>query len=378
MAEYRVLIQEADAANDFEPGDFIGEFANAKYIGYASYLNDIGEAFWTINQDDLYATSALRGHFGTAHAKILRNGTVVWRGVLSELDATHDDVIMYAYGYESILYWLLSAWNQTFENVQIGGASDAVVNKLWSRAVSLGGSQLGWATTGTIEAPVTTSNGATPIELETYKVYFKRILFAFKELVAVAVSDTTNVCYFELDYSTSPTNEAITFNLWKDNSSDVTDPKLVHPGNIVGFSDRYVPILGRNDIKAVGTGARDQLFRVSKTTTLGTFGSDNFGLRQEPLYLSWVRDEAELQRVANLRGAKALREDVSLSVRMWPDSLLPWRASGGAYELGDRLTVDIDRGITQLNKLMFLEGEQVVVANGVEYVQPLFSDRAGS
>ncbi len=380
MAEYRVQVWTADtgSGNDFGPLLLASEFDNAKNLGYAYYLNDIGEAFFTINQDDKYANAVLRALGGVGHLKIFRNNECVWRGLMAEHDANQTDVIMYAYGYESVLYHNLSGWNDTWKNKKIAGASKRPVNQLWSKAQNLVNGQLQFAATGTLQAPVTTSNGGTDITLESYKVYYKRILHVFKELVAMAVSDTTNVCYFELDYPTTDAH-TLTFNFWKDNANE-SDLILEYPGNVVGFSDRYVPIFVRNDIKSVGTGARDQLFRITEHTTGGAFGSEAFGRRQEPIYFNWVRDEKEQTRVLKHRARKARREDVNLYLRMWPDEtgLEPARSSTSGYEMGDRMRVRIDRGITQIDKMMFLEGEQVLVVNGMEYVQPIFADRAAS
>jgi hypothetical protein len=350
------MVYEADPAADFGFGNLIHEFHTAKNLGYAHYLNDIGEAFWTINQDEHRVIDGMRAAFGTAHVVISRNEEAVWRGVLAEL----------------------AQWNLTFENTEIAGATGRPIDRLWARAVALTDSQLGFASTGTIEAPVTTTDGSTAIVLESYKLYYKRILHAFKELVSIAVSDTTNVCYFELDYGTSPTSETLTFNFWKDNGVD-TDIELQYPGLITNFNDRYVPILTRNQILAVGSGARDQLYRNSQWTTAGDYGSATFGRRMEPIYFTWVRDEAELGRVTKRRKAKAIREDINLFVRLQPTAgLLPWRATGSGYELGDRMRVSIDRGITQIDKMMFVEGQQVTYVNGLEYVQPIFADRPGS
>lgn len=377
MPDYRVILKAADPSASFGYGDTLYEFVNAKNLGYAHYLNDIGEAFWTLNQDDRVLAS-LRPYFGTAHAIIARDGEAVWRGVLAELDANETDVILYAYGYEHILYHLLSTWNMTFENEQVAGDTTSPVNKLWTRATSLSYSQLGFASTGTIQAPVTTSNGSTALTMESYKLYFKRILHAFKELVAIAVSDTTNVCYFELDYGTSLTSQTLTFNFWKDNSVD-TDIVLSYPGLITNFSDRYVPILSRNDLRGVGSGARDQLFRSTQQQATGATGYELFGRRMEPIYFNWVRDQSELDRVTKARLRKAKREDINTYIRLKPNAgFLPYRASGSGYELGDRMRVTIDRGVTQIDKLMFLEGQQVLWVNGMEYVQPIFQDRAGS
>jgi hypothetical protein len=375
VPEYRVLVYAADL-NDFGFGPLLHEFTDAKNIGFAYYLNDIGEAFWTVNQDD-HRVLGMRPYFGTAHVVITRNNEAVWRGVLSELDANNEDVILYAYGYEHILYHLLSKWNHSWEKKKIAGASGRPVDDLWAFAQSKANSQLEFATTGTLQPPVTTSGGSTDIVLETYKLYYKRILHALKELVAIAVSDTTNVCYFELDYGTNPATETLTFNFWKNNTED-TPIELQYPGLISKFSDRYVPIYTRNELISVAYGARDQLLKKSILTTGGTFGSTNFGLRQEPIYINWVRDEAELDRVTKFRKSKAIREDVNMYVRLQPNAgFLPARATGSGYEMGDRIRINIDRGITQIDKMLFIEGEQVIVVQGVEYVQPLLADRPG-
>lgn len=361
------------SANDFGFNGLLSEVTTAKNIGYAHYLNDIGEAFFTINQDDRRVRQ-FRAHEGTAHVVIARDGEAVWRGVLAEHDANMQDVVFYAYSYEHIFYHLLTAWNFTQKDKTVA----EIVTKLWSRATTvLGNSQLQFATLGTIQSPVTTSDGSTAITINEYKAHYKRILHALKELVAIATSDTTNVVYFELDYGTNPTAETLTFNFWKDNGVD-TDIEIQYPGVITNFSDRYVPIYQRNDVKVVGSGARQQIFRVGDETTTGTFGSDAFGHRMEPVNITWVRDEDELLRIANRRKALAIREDVNLYLRLQPGSLLPWRASGSGYELGDRIRVNIDRGITQIDKMLFMVGQQVVFANGVEYVQPILVDRPGS
>lgn len=377
MPDYRVLLYAADTDGDYGYDGLVHEFVNAKNIGYAYYLNDIGEAFFTLNQDDKDVVG-LRPYFGTGHIVIVRDGEAVWRGVLAELDATETDVICYAYGYEHILYHLISKWNHTWEDKAIAGASGRPVNDLWTRVTDIGNSQLQFASTGTIQAPVTTSDGSTAITLESYKLYYKRVLHAFKELTAIAYSDTTNVVYFELDYGTNPLSETLTFNFWKDNGTD-TDIRIAYPGLITGFSDRYVPIYTRNDVWAVGSGARDQLYRSRQSQQTGDTGYDNFGKRMEPIYFNWVRDQSELDRVTKRRLAKAKRKDIGLMVRLKPNAgLLPMRASGSGYELGDRMTVSISKGVTQINKLLFIEGEQVLWVNGMEYVQPLFQDRAGS
>lgn len=370
--DYRVIISEADSSSDFAVGGTICELENRKNLGWARYLNDVGEAFVTINQDDP-KIRGLRDYEGTAHVKYLRNGEVVWRGILSEHEANADDVILYSYSYESPLYWLQSDWNQTWKEAQI----DTIVSAQWLRARNQTSSQLGFVTTGTIQAPVTTSGGATAIELPSYKSYYKRVLFTLKELSAIATSDTTNTCYFEMAYTTTPTDGDVTFNFWKNRS---TDRGLVmkYGVNVRDFGDRYAPILTRNDVYGVGSGAHNLLFRFRKQTTAGARGSVLFGLRQEPIYLQWVRDQTDLERVTRLRAAKAIRTDADLTLYMGQNALPPVGTAAGGYNLGDRFPVYIDRGITQVDKTMQLIGQQVTAARGAERVYPMMLDRSGS
>ena len=180
---------------------------------------------------------------------------------------------------------------------------------MWTRVkTTLTSSQLGFVTTGTIQAPVTTSGGATAIELPSYKAYYKRALFVLKELSAVATSDTTNTCYFELAHTATETDNAVTFNFWKNRSTD-RSIVLAYGTNIVNFGDRYAPILTRNDLYGVGSGAHNLLFRSHQASSAGDRGYTAFGRRMEPLYLTWVRDQTDLDRVTKLRKARAIRAD---------------------------------------------------------------------
>lgn len=375
LPRYRVIVY--DTTTDFAVGNTICEFENLKNLGWAKYLNDVGECYFTINQDDPKLTS-LRGYIGKAHVRVLRESAAgtyetVWRGILSEHEANNRDVIFYAYGYESCLYWLMTKWNQSWTNATIG----TIVSALITRAKGVTDSQLAFVTTGTIETPVTTSGGSTSITLPSYKAYYKRILFALKELAAVAASDTTNTCYFELAHTSSASSNTITFNFWKNRSTDRAIP-LAYGTNVQDFGDRYAPILTRNYVAGVGSGAHNLLFRYEKATTAGSRGSTAFGIRMEPIYLTWVRDQSDLERVTRLRAARALRTDMDLSLYMRPNALPPIGTGDADYRLGDRFPVVIDRGVTQIDKTMMMIGQQVIANRGAEKVYPIMLDRAGS
>lgn len=366
MPRYRVLVWSAGSS--FGVGSCLVEIEDPKNVGWAKYLNDVPEAFFTVMQDDPKVRT-LRSHEGLAHVMVMRDDVVVWRGFLGEHEATERDVVFHCYGYVGHLYWLLTTWNMTWTNKTIG----TIASDLWTRArTGIPDSPLAWVTTGTIESPVTTSGGSTAITLPSYKAYYKRILHALKELTAVAASDTTNTCYYEIDHSTSPTTHTGTFNLWKDRSTE-RPIVLAYGTNVSGFGDRFAPVLSRNHLVGVGSGAHNLLYRKSVTQSGGSRGYTAFGRRQEPIYLQWVRDESDLERVTKLRLAKALRADTDLSLRMAVGSLAP--LSG--YRLGDTFPVRIDRGITQIDKRMMMIGIQVYANRGTEWVRPIMLDRVG-
>jgi hypothetical protein len=376
VASYRVQVWST-STTDFSTDVLVAEFENPKNLGYGSYLNDIGEAFFTVSQYDVKAN--LKVHEGKAHVFIIRqdgsNEDVVWRGILSEHDANERDVIFYCYGYEHFLFSLHTKWKTKWRNVAIAGATGRPIDDTWARAKALTDSPLQWVTTGTLQAPWVSNAQTTALTLNRYRVNWKPILTVFKELVAIATSDTDNICFFEIDYPTDPTDHSATFNFWRHNSTDATKLRLEYPNNIMDWSDRFVPVMLRNKILAVGTGPRNQLYRYQKTRAQGSYGRSLFGLHSKNMYLSWVRDRKELKRVTARRLKLGLKEDTNVWVRCWPGSIPPHRASTSDWELGDLIFTKAQHGTTQIAKKLLLIGEQTVFVNGREYVQPMLEDR---
>jgi len=378
MAAYKVLLWSTNAASSggFGPTTLLADFDRVKNIGWEKHLSEVGSAFFTVNQDDPKITSALRAHKGKAHVQIIRDNETVWRGVWGELDAQGSDVIFYAYGYEGFLYSLITDWNQQWQDTQV----NTIVSDLWTYAkTTLTYSSVGFVTTGTIEAPVTTSGGATPISLPLYRLYHTRILFALKGLAALSVSDTTNTVYFEFAHSATPTVSTVTFNFWKNRSTDQSNVKWEYPNGLVrDFNDGQLPVLVRNDLAVVGSAPNDILLRTNLAQASGDTGYEAFGRRQEPLFFGWVRDNTELDRVGRLRLARAIREEPDIRLMLYADSVKPPGATGAGYALGDRVRVKLERGLTSLDEYMFISGIQVISMRGVERVSPWLMQRSGS
>jgi len=233
---------------------------------------------------------------------------------------------------------------------------------------TLTNSPAAWLTTGTIQAPVTTSGGATPISLPTYKLFWKRGLFLLHEMAALAIGNTTNQPVFEV----TPTG---TFNFWKNLGQDRTTRWEYGDGRVAGFAESAVPILKRTEVLAAGNNPNDTLLRsdIDDATLRAAIGRS-----QEPMFFSWVRDSTELDKVAQYR-ASMLKRDVSdLMLQFHPGSLIPARATGAGFVLGDRVNVKIDRGITSIDSKYMVRGQQVYVIRERERVNILVDERSGT
>lgn len=161
---YRVQVFDFDGS--FGIGSMLAEFENAKNVGWANYLNEIPEAFFTLDQDDPKVT-LLRGKLGRLHVRIYRDDDLVWTGWAGmEHDSTMRDTVIFCYGYLAGLFFLSSAWKKEYP-VSPSTAPVALstfVEDAWKRAngtdatpPSLSSSPLAFVSTGTIESPVTTS-----------------------------------------------------------------------------------------------------------------------------------------------------------------------------------------------------------------------------
>ena len=440
--KYRVIVR--DFGTNFAPGNVIAEFENAKNIGWGTYLNDVPEAYFTINQEDS-KLQLIRGYEGKAHVQIYRDSDLVFGGLLMEHDATTEDAVFYCYGYLGGLFWLHTDWDQkwplstitkkaksgttvtlttseehgmaagdkifielngtdaefpegaqtvlaapttttftyttgtsaTVAETTLTGVNKVqfqvvqIVNDLWTRAkTTLANSNMAWITTGTIENPVTESDGSIPLALPDYKTYYKRILFVLKDLAAFAVSDTTNIVSFEI----TPSG---TFNFWKDRGVDRTSTVVFRYGDdkISSFGDTAQPVEYRNTIIAVGS----QPFEITgQTTVTDASGQTEYGRREETIYLQYVRTDTELQRIADLRLSRAKRILPTIFLNTHLNSFTPPGATGAAFDVGDTVKVKIDWGITNVDGPYLVTGIKVIVQRGTERVRLLLQERPGA
>lgn len=362
------------ATADLGYGSRLAYLENAKNVGFANYLNDVPQAFFTVDQDDP-KLALIRDYVGKAHVRIYRlegigspTQTLVWAGLLLEADANERDVVFYCYGYLAALFWLHTDWNVQYKATQI----NTVVSDAWTRAkTTLTNSEVKFVSTGTIEAPVTTSGGAVAIVIPQYGLFHKKILYLLNEMAALGVGNTTNVVAFEITHASTPT-----FNFWKNKGSDKPNIQFEYGDKRVsGFSDIWLPVYRRNDIIAVGSAPNNLLLRTETDDAADSGSPGYWGRRQEVIYFPWVRDTTELARVSGLRAALSKRNQHVVTLRFFPNSAKPTAASPG-WSLGDRVKVKIDRGATSINSVYYLVvGEKVLYVRGTEHVRLELQER---
>lgn len=368
--QYAVVIY-ARNPSDLSIGARILEVNSPKNIGWADYLNDVPEAFFSLHQDDPQCAE-LAPHLGQAHIRIYRidsatgERAVVWAGIFgTETDEQAGDIIFYSHGYIAATYWLTTDWDQAWDTVTI----DTIIANVWTRAkTGIANSELAWVTTGTIQAPATTSGGTTPIILPVYTTFFKPILSVMREMAAVGRSDTTNATVFEITHSATPT-----FNFWGAKGADTNLVYVYGGGEVRDFWYQRLEAHRRNEIHAVGTSPRELTLRTTQTATPGLRGR-----RTAPIYLQWVRDQTELERVAKLRLAKANRNHFRLGLQFFPGTCIPPGMTYSPFDLADRLTVKINKGSTQVDEMMIVIGVQVMYSDGMEHVTLITETRTGS
>lgn len=369
--QYEIHLFKRNHLTDFGWGDPLLYVSNAKNIGWGRYVNDVSEAFFSLYQED-EQVRILRNYMGKAHIRILRvdpisgERAIVWNGILgTETNEEGTDVIFYAHGYEAALYWLLTGWSAVWTSFNL----KQIVDDVWNNAKNqIPGSELGFVTTGTTEAPVTTSGGATPIVLPTYSAFHKPSLNILRELQAVARSDTTNVTVFEITHEQYPT-----FNFWKNKGVDTNTVYTYGGVEIADFWYSRLEAHRRNEIMGVGTSPRDLILRSNQSVAYGEYGR-----KQVPVYFQWVRDQTELERITKLRLARADKNHFKMGLMFYPGGCIPPGMSYSPWDLADRVRIRIDRGITQVDEMMIVIGVQVLYQHGVERVTMIVETPTGT
>lgn len=371
---YRVVVRSCTSYSpiNMTPGGVEAVFTKPTNIGYTNIVGNIPMMFFTLSQDDPQAQAALAATtaniFGydaeigvPLHFLLYRNDELIWGGLGPlEIDETSGDLIVYCYGYAAALYWTLTGWEETYTNKTV----KQIVDTAFAAGQAKANSMMAWLTLGTTQSPPTVGGGAIDLTLTSYKANYKRLLFLMRELAAFGASDTSSRVWFEV----TPSG---VFNFWKNKGASYSHPILSYPhGNILDFRRYRMPVDLRSKLYGVGTSPTDVALRSeSEDTTI----SEGRGLREDSIYMQWVRDADELARITRRRRKKANRIDRQVTLTMAPNSIGPIGATDG-FEMMADYNIYIKKGSVQTNTQKLLVGNQVAFINGREYVRTTFQD----
>lgn len=363
-ASYTVVVEDFADTTTFGPGATIAVIENATNIGWSEYINEVGEAFFTMSQEDAKVSLLSSAVNLGKHLLIYRNGTLVWGGWLGEADENMHDVVFTAYNYLSGFYHYIMPWGQEWT----GQNASKIIEDTFDNAKAKTKSKVGWLTKGTIENYWVESGGPTTLQLPLYRAPYKRALTVFREITAYAISDTTNRARFVV-------TPAGVFNVYRNDKTSLNDVRWrLGDGKVRNYQRIRLPVDRRNEILAVGQSPKDTTMRYTSTNTTNR---DAAGLKQEPIFFSWIKNATELQRVTKIRAKRAVRVDTDLYLSFFKDTVVPFRAgSDKDYSIGDEVTVSLSRGLTSMSsEIKNVVGQQIIFSGGNEYVRVLLQDR---
>ena len=331
--------------------------SDAKYIGVSSYLNEGGEAFFTLpyNHPQIAECLPLERHYRIdrwdEEDAVYRT---VGTGILQDYQATDNETVFYGIDY-------MAALNQTLTDVSavISNPSTTVtydnktISEIWQSELSAArtgtNSRLGFVTVeGTINAATKTYDIFTAGE--------QRGEFLFN-MAAIAQEGTTskvvfgnriesstqsyNSFFLDMNYATTPNNSV----------------RLVYGWNVKRFS--YSPNFRNLRTRAVliatsifGTSSSKIWSDYATSALASTYGSIDRVDIQEDL----ISQESVSARAAyNLNESSPERLKV-INLAVVDGSIIPYKN----YNLGDDVRVVIKRGLVNIDTNVTLRGQQWV------------------
>ncbi len=334
-------------------GTETGEFENAKDISLTRFLSSIGELVFTIPKEDP-KFSLLTGL--KSHIKVVRNGTVIWKGVFDFLRETSDNYIIFASSYESLMNYYLVAPDapstSTLRKFTAKKIGTEIAQVLFSEAEALTNSLLDGFTIGTVENPYTPS---TTTEMTPTMEFDYASLYEAVERCALAGG---------ADFEISLTKA---FNFYRRKGANKPNVVLhlreLEPSNVSDYrKDTDFRRIG-NDIYAFGVGVGVNFL---KSNTTDSTSQTAYGLMQRNLGMpKTLVDQASLDKLVS--------DQINL-IKNPPAVTEPKVISSGfglfdGWDLGDNVYVDIDHGGTVINEYKRVIGVQVGYSNtGAESV----------
>ena len=333
------VVEFYDSGATFGPNTKLGEFWDARNLGWSKYDRLPGKGFITLAQ-----TSAMLANVVplTTHVAIYRCSNVadvlVYRGVIYDYDSTGDDVILECFDYIALLALSRAGFKTMYPTKAIGSE---IATPEWAAAKSATSSPLGFVTTGTVQDPLGT-DGSTVIKTNAQWGTLDQLrLQLMYDLTEMGRANTVNQTTFEIDLTN-------TFNFWK-NQNGTASSALVLGGNVSDYN--YLPNWKkyRNNLATLGVAANGGPSEIVSTNA-GEITAK--GLRQDVATLktlagiAGLATEADQQKAALDRQLKHLtQQESTLMLRLLRERFTPYTDGW----INDQIAVELSNGIDSIS-----------------------------
>lgn len=333
--KFRVRIFASDSS--YGPGTLTAEIWDAKDIGVSSYANEVGEFFMTLPMlhPDLSHVTPLASHYEVAR---YQGGiyNVVGVGLIEDLDATANEVVVYGHDYSGLLSTTISSNSSSYTDQPLG----TIVTDQLTQAIGETNSRLKFTAVGTIDS---TSVTATLITAYEERLHF------IQSVAEVSMSDRSVRTMLRIP-RTAPFQWTFTENYGQDRER----VRLEYGGLVSDF--RYQPGFSQyaTRIRAIGIKREGASVLYSDQS----YASEaTYGRIVRPAVFQDVINQTALDRKTKraARRAGTPAKNVQLVVRA--GAIAPWTT----FELGDAARVVIDRGIVTINDLYTIWGMEWTV-----------------
>lgn len=329
-------------------GTELGEFENAKDISLTRVLSSVGELVFTIPKEDpkFSLLSGLKSHL-----KVVRNGTVIWKGNYDFLRENLDSYVIFGSTYEALMdYYLVvpdAPSTSTVRKFTGKKIATEIIQVLFNEVTALSNSLLAFPfSMGTLENPYTPS---TTTEMTV------NMEFEYDTLLDVVQRGAyAGGADFEIT-----TEKVLNFYRRKgaNKPNIVLHLKDLEPSNIRDFQkDTDFRRIG-NDIYAFGVGVGVNFL---KANSADATSQSSYGLVQRNLGIPKnLVDQATLN--------KLVADQINL-VKSPPSLTTPKVMPSGfdlfnGWDLGDNVYIDIDHGGTLVTEYQRVIGVQLAYAN---------------
>jgi len=361
---YRIILWETNTT-DRGRGSIAAIIHDAKNIGVSSYLNEGGEAFFTLpyNHPMISECVPLERHYRIDRFDEEAGFYItIGQGILEDYEATENETVFYGIDYMGVLYKTITTPSTTQTFTYTSSTFATIYQNEMTQAIGATNSRLGfidynlgsaWSHQSSFPLVINSSTN-------TYSVYTggePRLSF-ISNLSNIVMSGTTNKVVFgntlesdtelyngffcDLNWSPAPNNNIV----------------LEYGGNVKSFtySPNFRRLLTRSLLVATNSGAT--VSKIWSSVATGTAApTSTYGLIDGVS----AAEDIKSQAAADARAAYNLYQSSPdkikmISIAVKDGSIVPFKR----YKLGDDIRVRISRGSVNLDANVTLRGQQYI------------------